>query len=68
MYAPHGALTLGLNPIHPIRIGGGGGGGVSSTSRPVNCSELQNETSNNLETWSLFPNRHYQNLKFHKLR
>ena len=33
-----------LNPIHP-------GGGVFSTSKPVNSSELQNETSYNLETW-----------------
>ena len=33
-----------LNPIHT-------GKGVFSTSRPVNCSELQNETSYNLETW-----------------
>ena len=37
-----------LNPIH---TGGGGGGGVFSTSKPVNCSDLQNETSYNLETW-----------------
>ena len=36
-----------INPIHT----GGGGGGVFSTSKPVNCSELQNETSYNLETW-----------------
>ena len=37
-----------LNPIH---TGGGGGGGVFSTSRPVTCSELQNETSHHLKTW-----------------
>ena len=34
-----------LNPIHT------GGRGVFSISRPVNCSELQNETSHHLETW-----------------
>ena len=34
-----------LNPIHT------GGEGVFSTSKPVNCSELQNDISYNLETW-----------------
>ena len=32
-----------INPIHT-------GGVCFSTSKPVNCSELQNETSYNLET------------------
>ena len=37
--------TIPFNPIHT------GGLGVFSTSKPVNCSKLQNETSYNLETW-----------------
>ena len=32
------------------------GEGVFSTSRPVNCSELQNERSHHPESWWLFLN------------
>ena len=46
----HQVLAEFSHRINPIHTGGGGGGGVS-TSRPVNCSELQNEISHNLETW-----------------
>ena len=43
----HTVVTSLFNPIHT--------GGVFSTSRPVNCSQLHNETSYNLETFFTFP-------------
>ena len=42
--------SLSMTTINLIHTGGGGGGCVS-IFRPVSCSELQNETSYNLETW-----------------
>ena len=45
------AINQNARGVNPIQFIKGGGGGVFSTSKPVNCSELQNETSYNLETW-----------------
>ena len=50
---------IGILPrFKPISTGGGGGGEESSTYSPVNGSELQNRTSDYLETSYLFLTRY----------